>query len=376
MSNKAQAWLQDNAWQILDSVVDAVLTINTEGIIQTVNRATTNMFGYEESELVNQPLNILMPEPFSSAHQGFVQQYLDGGPANIIGIGRELLAQKKDGLVFPIYLAINELGDRHSRFFAGIIRDLTEYKNSQEKLFKQQQHLAHAGRLSTMGELTASIAHEINQPLTAIAMYAQASLKLLEREEFEKDKLKGALDKLISQSLRAGAVIERIQRFVRNESGQKEVVNLTRLLQDLQLLAVGDARLHGIRLEFHSAPDLPEVFCDPIQIQQVALNLIRNSIDAMNEIGCENGDLISIETRLTSEHQIEVSVEDSGTGVSKEQRALIFSAFHTTKVEGMGMGLSICRSIIEEHGGQLDFRDNKNFGVTFYFQLPLGETNE
>ncbi len=376
MTETAQQWLRDNALKVLDSAVDAIITINAKGIIQSVNRATLGMFGFTEQELVGEPLVMLMPEPYRTRHDGFIEQYIKTGKAGIIGIGRELTAQTKDGRMFPIYLAISEISEHDQRYFAGIVRDISEQKAAQAALLEQLDQLAHVGRLSTMGEMTASIAHEINQPLTAIALYAQASLKLLERDDFDKEKLIVALDKLSKQSLRAGAVIERIQRFVRNESGQKKASNLNALIRDVEHLAAADARLHGINLELDLEPDLPDVFCDPIQIQQVTLNLIRNAVDAMDEIKCKHGNAVKVVSGALSNDFVEVAVVDAGTGVAEDQESLIFSAFHTTKASGMGMGLSICGSIIKEHNGNLGFKNNKAHGCTFYFQLPMGGSDE
>ena len=369
--NPAHAqWLNDYAPQILDAVVDAILTIDCEGNIQSVNLATLKLFGYRENELIGEQLSMLMPEPYRSAHESYVTQFLSSRVAQIIGIGRELEAQAKDGRVFPIYLAVSEIQTPNGTYFAGIIRDLTAQKEQEEALHEQRERLSQVARLSTMGEMTASIAHEINQPLTAISMYAQACLKLLEREGTDPAKLQEALSKLNRQALRAGAVIERIQRFVRQEDGDKQLVDLNALVRDLSHLAAGDARLHGIDLRYMLAEGLPSVLCDPIQVQQVALNLIRNAIDAMHEIGCANGHHLELCTELV-EGCVEVAVVDCGTGVSDKDMDLIFSAFHTTKQDGMGMGLSICKSIIEDHGGVLDFRNNETHGSTFYFRLPV-----
>jgi len=230
--------------------------------------------------------------------------------------------------------------------------------------------------LSNMGEMTASIAHEINQPLTAISMYAQASIKLIERGNTDLEKLQSALDKLNTQSLRAGAVIERIQRFARAQESQREMMDVNELVIDLVKLTESDARLHDIELALELGEALPTRFGDPIQIQQVALNLIRNAIDAMNEIHCANGSSITIRTRLAPQDLVVVSVSDLGPGVAEEQRDLVFTPFHTTKKDGMGMGLSICRSIITEHGGTLDFYNNDDAGATFFFNLPEVSTDE
>ncbi len=219
--------------------------------------------------------------------------------------------------------------------------------------------------------MTASIAHEINQPLTAISMYAQSSIKLIERGNADPDKLRAALEKLNTQSLRAGAIIERIQRFARPQQGQQEMTRLSVLLTDLLKLAESDARLHEVELKFELDQDLPAVLCDPIQIQQVALNLIRNAIDAMSEIHRAFGRTIVIQTRAVSPQMVEVAVVDQGPGVAEDVEDLLFTPFHTTKKDGMGMGLSICRTIIAQHGGVLSFRNNENCGASFYFTLPV-----
>ncbi len=368
-------WLHDNALNVLDSVVDAIITINAKGVIQSVNNAAEKMFGYTAQEMLGQPLTMLMPEPHRSRHQTYVDDYLRTRKAKIIGIGRELTAVTKAGDVFPIYLAVNEIKTDGGSYFAGIIRDLTEQKTNQEALLEQRERLARVGRLSTMGEMTASIAHEINQPLTAIAAYAQACLKLLEKDDCDLGRVADGLRKLNEQSLRAGAVIERIQRFVRHEGSEKELVDLNELVQDLVHLAAADARLHSVDLNFELQSGLPAVYCDPVQIQQVALNLIRNAIDAMLEIECTHGTEITVSTQTWGE-DVEVAVADQGPGVDEENEPLVFSPFHTTKEEGMGMGLSICRSIMREHGGDLSFYNNEEHGCTFYFRLPAGDEDE
>lgn len=371
MKEEAREWLRDNALSVIDAVVDAIVTINAQGLIQSANQSAFSMFGYAEDELIGENLSVLMPEPYRSSHDGFIERFLSTHEATIIGVGRELPAIRKDGSVFPIYLAISEIPVDGELYFTGIIRDLSGQKEQERALAEQRERLARVGRLSTMGEMTASIAHEINQPLTAIAMYAQACLKMLERNPLDRDKLSSALDKLNKQSLRAGSVIERIQRFVRNESGERELVRVEELLGELEHLADGDARSHGIDISYHFEPLLPEVFCDPVQIQQVALNLLRNAIDSMEDIGCRHGNQITV-VASPDDDAIRVEVCDQGSGVPEDQQELVFGAFHSTKRNGMGMGLSICESIMEAHGGDLDFRNNPDVGATFYFRLPAG----
>ncbi len=363
---------------ILDTAVDAIITIDQDGKIEGFNQSASQMFGYAPEDVIDQNIRMLMPEPYRSAHDGYMRRYLQTGETRIIDIGRELTALDSAGREFPIYLAVSEIQVAGRRRFTGIVRDLTEQQASREALTEQREKLAHVGRLSTMGEMTASIAHEINQPLTAISMYAQAGLKLLERGG-EDAKLKDAIEKPNVQALRAGAVIERIQRFAKSQEGVREIIDANDLVLDLMKLAESDARLHAMELTLDLAEELPQLYVDPIQIQQVALNLIRNAIDAMNEIDCRNGRKIIITSRLltddTGRDMVEIAVADLGPGVAEDQVDLLFTPFHTTKRDGMGMGLSICRSIISEHGGELNYLNNHKRGAgpgaTFYFQLPV-----
>jgi two-component system sensor kinase FixL len=374
-----QRHVEADAEAVLDTAVDAIVVIDSGGRITRFNQAAERMFGYAEAELLGELVNRLMPEPHRTDHDGYMRRYQDTGEKKIIGIGRELEAVNRSGRRFPVYLAVSEVNVDGRRRFTGIIRDLTERRAAEEQAREQRERLAHVGRLSTMGEMTASIAHEINQPLTAIAMYAQSCLTLLDRGEVDTDRLGAALAKLNQQSLRAGEVIDRIQRFVLNQDSHRESASVNGLISDLLQLAGSDARMHGIELRFEPSASLPEVFCDPIQIQQVALNLIRNAIDAMAEIDCRNGNRVTLRTRLTVEGRVEVSVSDLGPGVASDQASRLFTAFHTTKSDGMGMGLSICRTIIEGHGGTLDFRNQERSqvaGAVFFFTLPTGTTDE
>jgi len=357
---------------ILETAVDAIILMDESGRIDAFNKAASRMFGYAPEEVLGKPVTMLMPEPHRSKHEAYVARYLATGEKKIIGVGRELEFLTKSGKRTPCYLAVSEIDQGSRRRFTGIIRDLSEQQAAREALTDLRERLAHVGRLSTMGEMTASIAHEINQPLTAISIYAQSSLKLLDRGDADPGKLRNALEKLNTQSLRAGAIIERIQRFARAQESQRELAQVSTLLTDLLKLAESDARLHDMQIQLDLADDLPLVLCDPIQVQQVALNLIRNAIDAMNEIHCANGRAIVIRTEAVETDTIKVSVSDQGPGVAQNQTDLLFTPFHTTKKEGMGMGLSICRSIIAGHGGELSFTNNKDVGATFYFTLPVG----
>ena len=248
--------------------------------------------------------------------------------------------------------------------------DLTATLHAAEAERAHRDELARVGRLSTLGEMTAGIAHEINQPLTAIALYAQAVGRMLDAGNPNPARLREAAVKLAAQSLRAGAVIDRIQRLFRHRESVRESVAVNALVTDTMRLAETDARVNGMQIELDLAPELPNVRADLIELQQVLLNLVRNAIDAMQSVACRHGRVVIVRTRTTPEGSVRISVIDSGTGVAREFESLLFTPFATTKETGMGMGLSICRSIIEDHEGRLGFENNAEHGATFYFDLP------
>ena len=353
----------------METAVDAIITIDTAGCVASFNNAAEKMFGWNRDEVIGGNVSRLMPSPHREAHDDYIMRYMSTGSARIIGIGRNLHARRKDGTLIPIHLTVSEFEIDGERNFTGIIRDLTDLQRADQEIRKQSERLAHAGRLSLMGEMTAAIAHEINQPLTAISLYAEAATRLIEQSSPDFEKINRAISKMGDQSLRAGAVIERIQRFVRGQDGHREDVLLNDLIEEVVSLATNDARLHDITIETEYDTSLGSIRCDPIEIQQVGLNLIRNAIDAMTEIGSQNGRLITVRTSAVS-NGVRVEVVDAGTGVSDDHRDDLFTAFKTSKPNGMGMGLSICKSIIEAHGGRLDFSNNVGHGATFFFELP------
>ena len=385
---EGRQWLANNADQVIDAVVDAVITIDGSGIIQTTNQATTTLFGYLSEELEGMALEQLMPEPWRSQHKHYVDRYQQTGQAQIIGIGRELMAVDKTGREFPIYLAVSEIQTDTGVFYVGIIRDITLQKQAAAALLEQQGRQAHNDRLSTMGEMSASIAHEVNQPLTAITMYAQACERLLKGLDAEGSeevqlpakqfvRLRDALEKLGEQALRAGGVVERIQRFVTQHNLDRRPVTVKAIMEELKPLVAADARLHGIHLEFievHGGDEAAQVFADSLQIQQVIINLIRNAIDAMVEVDCKHGNQILIRTDR-QESNVVIEVLDLGEGVPEDKQQQIFEPFHTSKATGMGMGLAICRSIVEDHEGQLLANNREPTGACFTVVLPGLEEN-
>ena len=329
------------------------------------------MFGFSEQDLIGQSIDKLMPAPHKYEHENYLRQYLDTGIAKIIGIGRELLAQNSQGEVFPIHLTTTEVQARGSKIFVGVIRNLSQDDDTEQLLLEQRAQLAHAGRLITMGELTASIAHEVNQPLAAIEMYAKTCQRLLGKESFDRELVHSTLQKLSDQTLRVGEVITGIQRFVKSSDGARSLVNVNAALAEIQHLIAGDALSRGIELVYDLTPNRTQVRCDARQIQQVALNLLRNAIEAMDEVDCCNGAQIILSTQL-KDGFVSVAVDDTGAGVPSTQEQHMFVAFHSTKLQGIGLGLSICKSIIEDHGGEIGYSNKEaGQGCIFYFTLPI-----
>ena len=485
---------------IVATAAEGIVTLDAQGKIESFNRAAEKMFGYSAEELIGKDVHVLMPEPYRSEHTAYIQRFAATGKGNIIGTGREVPARRKDGEIFPVYLAASEISVDGDRCFAGIIRDISDQKDAEESLkaieqrfravFDQRHQLvgvlsidgivleanqksldfagidrgavlgreywdtpwwthspdlqermrssvkaaaqgaavrfeatcsradgqlatldfsvrpitsksgevaflvaeshditehkqaeeearhhrdriAHVSRLSTLGEMAAGIAHEINQPLTAISLFAQAGRRLVEAGDFEK--MDEVCHKLNEHALRAADVVERMQSMARQRESVKEVVDCNELIGSAVRLAESEARIRDIRIEFDKGARLAPVSVDAVQIQQVALNLLRNGMEAMLAAGCCNEKTIKIRTRPLEEQEVEVSVTDCGFGVPDEYVDKLFTPFSTTKKSGMGMGLSISQAIVRAHGGRIDFRNNDTRGATFWFTLPAVE---
>jgi two-component system sensor kinase FixL len=485
---------------LLDAAVDAIIVIDERGVIEEFSHAAQRAFGYSADEIIGRNVRELMPEPYRSAHDGYLDRYTVTHRPHIIGIGREVVARRKDGSVFPAELAVGQVADEEPMRFVGFIRDITKRKEAEEQLKRSeaelrlaqelanlgnyvvhlrgdgpdyfspqlyrilgvpvdgervsredfferwvhaadrdrvveafgrmdasgapldieyqvslrdgqvrhlhhiaqavqdangrvtkhvgtmhdvtdrrhaedearqlQERLTHFSRLSTMGEMAAGLAHEINQPLSAIATYAQASQRFLKQPEPDLDEVVAALEQINAQALRAGEVIRRLRNFVKNREVKREAVNCSRLLDDLRMLAETDARLHDIRLRLDVDDALPTVYADPIQLQQVVLNLVRNAIDAMADAPEDRREVVLM-TRRSEDGEIEITVADHGSGLVPEATEHLFNPFFTTKSGGTGLGLAISKSIVRAHGGRLWHTPNEGSGARFHFTLPV-----
>ncbi len=354
---------------LLDATVDAIIVIDHRGRIETFNSAAEVIFGFSAQEVLGKNVSLLMPEPYRSEHDGYIHNYLETGNAKIIGLGREVQGKRQSGSIFPIGLSVGEIPTGDQPKFVGIVQDITDRKRSEEEIDHIRERLSQFGRLSTLGEMAAGLAHELNQPLTAIATYTQACQRLIESGQSDDDEILATLKKCDSQAQRAGDVIRRLRQFVQKRELGRQEVCCEELVRDIAALAEVDARNNHIPLTIDVAKDLPGIMVDTVQIQQVILNLIRNGIDAMLNMD-QRDEGISVSVTKVENEQIRIAVTDHGSGITKEAEKRIFEPFFTTKSSGLGLGLAICQSIITSHGGVLSFIKNPSGGTTFHFTLP------
>ncbi|HEX3505158.1 MAG TPA: PAS domain S-box protein [Xanthobacteraceae bacterium] len=353
---------------ILDSIPDAMIVIDDRGMMRSFSAAAERLFGYSAADVLGKNVKMLMPQPYRDAHDDYLNRYLRTGDRRIIGIGRVVVGQRQDGSTFPIELAVGEVNVHHQRHFTGFIRDLTERQQTEARLQELQSELVHISRLTAMGEMASALAHELNQPLSAIANYVKGSRRVLDgRNDDSLTPLRDALDKAGEQALRAGQIIRRLRDFVARGESERRVENVRKLIEEASALALVGAKDTGVRVRFDFAPGADLILADKVQIQQVLLNLMRNAIEAM-EIS-PTRDLV-IATALADNNMIEIRVTDTGSGIAPEIAGQLFQPFVTTKRHGMGVGLSISRTIIEAHGGTITVGANPGGGTIFILTLP------
>jgi two-component system, LuxR family, sensor kinase FixL len=365
-SGYRQAQLQS----VLDTVPEAMIMIDDHGLMRSFSVTAERLFGWSADEVLGKNVSILMPSPYRQEHDNYLHRYRSTGERRIIGIGRIVVGERKDGSTFPMELAVGEAKVGGERLFTGFIRDLTERRAQERRLQELQSELVHVSRLTAMGEMASSIAHELNQPLSAITSYLRAAGTLLKSDEIDRRRVGEALDRSAVQALRAGDIIKRLREFVAKGETEHTLESPAVLLEEAAALALVGAKEHGVRVSLRCNHGLPDVMVDKIQVQQVALNLIRNALEAM-----ETADRRELTVSVTrqDDNSALFAVADSGTGIAPEIVKHLFQPFITSKANGMGIGLSICRTIIEAHGGRIWARPNDGGGTLFEFTLPFAE---
>src|SRR3954451_5329788 len=353
---------------ILQTIPDAMIVIDGHGIIQLFSTAAERLFGWVESDAIGQNVRILMPEPDSSRHDTYTARYRTTSDAHIIRSGRIVTGKRRDGTTFPMHLSIGEMQSGGEPYFTGFVRDLTEHQKTQARLQELQSELVHVSRLSAMGEMASALAHELNQPLAAISNYMKGSRRLLAgSQDPNTPKIESALDRAAEQALRAGQIIRRLRDFVSRGESEKRVESLSKLIEEAGALGLAGAREQDVQLRFSLNPNADLVLADRVQIQQVLVNLFRNALEAMAQ--SPRRELVVTNTRVADD-MIEIEVSDSGSGFQDDVMPNLFQTFFTTKDTGMGVGLSISRSIIEAHGGRMWAENNDAGGATFRLTLP------
>src|SRR5690606_20468962 len=266
---------------ILDTIPEAMIVIDERGIMRSFSSAAERLFGYAAEEVIGKNVKILMPSPYREGHDGYIHRYLRTGERRIIGVGRVVVGERKDGSTFPMELAVGEMRIAEGRFFTGFVRDLTERQQTETRLQELQTELVHVSRLTALGEMASALAHEINQPLSAIANYLKGSRMLLARDEVPHARVADAVERAAAEALRAGDIIRRLRDFVARGETERSVESLPKLVEEASALALVGAKEHGIRVQYEFSPAVDLVLADKVQIQQVVLNLVRNAVDAM-----------------------------------------------------------------------------------------------
>ncbi len=353
---------------IIETVPDALIVIDEQGLIQSFSPAAERLFGYVAAEVQGCNVNMLMPSPYREQHDGNLARYLGSGERRIIGIGRIVVGQRADGSTFPMELAVGEVKLKDRRLFTGFLRDITERQTAHERLQELQSELLRTSRLSAMGQMASALAHELNQPLTAVINYVQACRRMMGGDAPQFDRLQEVMDKAVAQASRAGQIIQRMRQFIQKGETEHQLEDINKVVEEASALALVGARESGILVRMELSAGLPPLTLDRIQIQQVVLNLVRNATEAL--AGCKRREL-AIRTGQPSDAAVMVEVADTGPGLNEGVKNQLFQPFVTTKPKGMGLGLSISRSIIEAHGGRLQGGANPDGGVTFRFSLPI-----
>ena len=357
--------------RVIETSPDGFIIIDENGIIQSFSPAAERMFCYKVREVIGKNISMLMPSPFAQKHDGYLQQYLKTGEKNIIGIGREVVARKKNGTTFHVELSVGEVTSQGRRLFTGFIRDLTAHRISEKQITQLQSELIHVARHSAMGELATTLSHELNQPLTAIANYTLVTRRLvanLENCENTEPVLE-LLDKAAVQAQRAGEIIRSIRSFIKHHENEFNWVNLEEAVcESVKIATIGTAK-DNIEIEINKPEILPDVCMDRIQIQQVVTNLVRNAVDAVRDQDGKR--IVRIDLDLHGRRSVIVRVRDNGPGISPEVGKKLFEAFNTSKAEGVGVGLAISKTIISSHNGDIRGKNNPEGGAEFYFVLPI-----
>jgi PAS domain S-box-containing protein len=352
---------------VLATVPEAAIVINATGVVQSFSAAAERLFGYSAEEVIGRDVAMLMPTPHREQHGAYLARYFATGERRVIGRRRVVVGVRRDGVQFPMELSVGETMMGGKRAFIGFIHDLTEWQATQRQMEDLRAELIHMSRFTAMGEMASTLAHELNQPLTAVVSYLNGCRRLIGvGDTLQNLMIRDGIERAADQAMRAGQIISRLRQFVARRESQRHRENLSKLVDDVSALALVGVKQAGVKVatSFESASTM--VLVDKVQIQQVILNLMRNAIEAMQET--ERRDL-TVSTVRAGREKVEVRVTDTGPGIAPAIASQLFQPFVTTKPQGLGVGLSISRTIIEAHGGRLWAEANPEGGTIFRLTL-------
>jgi PAS domain S-box-containing protein len=357
---------------VVEASPAGIALVDQAGRITLVNTAAEQIFGYPRTELVGQSVELLMPERFHRRHQGQRADFFAAPSARSMGIGLELFALRKDGTEFPVEIGLSPIQTEEGIFVLTVIVDVTARKQAEAEVQRQRAELAHLSRVTMLGELSGSMAHELNQPLTAILSNAQAAIRFLAHDTIDLDEVRDILKDIVEQDNRAGEVIRRLRLLLKKGEVQQQPLDLNDVVQEVLKLMRSDLVNQNVVAHTELTADLPSVKGDRVQLQQVLLNLVMNACDAMHGNAPADRQLV-LRTELGADKAIHVSVSDCGVGLAPDKLEQVFMPFYTTKSHGLGLGLSVCRTIITAHGGNLWAANGAERGAIFYFTIPALE---
>ena len=357
---------------VVEAFPNAMVMVDRTGTIALVNAQAEKVFGYEREELLGRSIEVLVAERFRPTHSFYRDDYLRKPAGRAMGVGRELFARRKDGSEIPVEVGLNPIQTSEGTFILASVIDITQRRDSEADLARQRNELAHLSRVAMLGELSGSLAHELNQPLAAILSNAQAAQRFLARNPGDITEVSAILQDIVDDDKRAGEVIRRLRALLKKEDVEHQALDVNEVVLDVLRLMRSDLVNRGVSVSTQLAPALPAITGDRVQLQQVLINLVINGCDALEGLRARERQL-SVRTTLADGH-VEVAVADCGKGITPEQLERVFEPFVTTKTDGMGLGLAVCRTIVHSHSGKIWASRNGSTGTTFRFTLPVPET--
>jgi len=359
---------EENLRVLVEASPTALLMVDTSGSISLVNGQAETVFGYSRAELLGMNVDALVPARHRDWHVGDRAAYATDPNVRPMGARRELFARRKDATEIPVEIALSPIRNEQGLFVLASILDVSARKRTERELAVQRDELAHLSRVVMLAELSGSLAHELNQPMTAVLSNAQAALRFLAHSPPNLDEVRESLVSIVENDKRAGEVIRRLRGMLRKEAAEHKRLDINDVVLDVLRIIRSDLLNRNVDMVLELAQALPPIEGDRVQLQQVLLNLVMNGTDAMESVA--KGREIKLQTLLTEANDVQVSVADAGCGIPADDLELIFSPFVTSKPSGMGLGLAVCTSIVQVHRGRIWATNNASGGATVHFSIP------